>query len=166
MAIKNYLIEGVSGTGKSSVCDELIKMGYPAINGDIELAYSGNPETGEKVNIHSHQTHIWDVEKVKTFTSDKNKAVMFFCGGSRNFSKFIDLFDKVFVLTADDETIIQRLRERRGDTFGKKPEEIELVLRLNNTKEDIPRDGIVIDATQPISAVANEIISHINSNYS
>ena len=28
MGIKNYLIEGVSCTGKTTVCDELIKRGY------------------------------------------------------------------------------------------------------------------------------------------
>jgi broad-specificity NMP kinase len=39
MAKKNYLVEGVSGTGKSSVCDELQRRGYKAINGDKELAY-------------------------------------------------------------------------------------------------------------------------------
>jgi broad-specificity NMP kinase len=41
MAKKNYLVEGVSGTGKSSVCDELQRRGYKAINGDRELAYQG-----------------------------------------------------------------------------------------------------------------------------
>jgi predicted ATPase len=28
MAKRNYLVEGVSGTGKSSVCDELRRRGY------------------------------------------------------------------------------------------------------------------------------------------
>ena len=46
MGIRNYLIEGVSGTGKTSVCKELKRRGYHAINGDRELAYQGDPETG------------------------------------------------------------------------------------------------------------------------
>ena len=33
------LIEGLSGTGKTSVCDELQRRGYHAIHGDRELAY-------------------------------------------------------------------------------------------------------------------------------
>jgi hypothetical protein len=44
MGIRNYLIEGVSGTGKTSVCDELQRRGYHAIHGDRELAYQGDPE--------------------------------------------------------------------------------------------------------------------------
>jgi predicted ATPase len=31
MGIRNYLIEGVSGTGKTSVCNELQRRGYHAI---------------------------------------------------------------------------------------------------------------------------------------
>ena len=45
MGIKNYLIEGVSGTGKTSVCDEMRRQGYHSIHGDRELAYQGDPRT-------------------------------------------------------------------------------------------------------------------------
>jgi hypothetical protein len=48
MGMRNYLIEGVSGTGKTSVCNELQRRGYHAINGDRELAYQGDPETGNR----------------------------------------------------------------------------------------------------------------------
>ncbi|WP_255508672.1 hypothetical protein [Micromonospora sp. A202] len=41
MGLRNYLIEGVSGTGKTSVCKELQRRGYDAVNGDRELAYQG-----------------------------------------------------------------------------------------------------------------------------
>ncbi len=47
MGVRNYLIEGVSGTGKTTVCDELLRRCYDAINGDRELAYRGDPKTGE-----------------------------------------------------------------------------------------------------------------------
>ncbi|MGX9900777.1 hypothetical protein ACW0JT_14565 [Arthrobacter sp. SA17] len=46
MGRKNYLVEGGSVTGKTSVCDELRRRGYHAIHGDRELAFQGNPETG------------------------------------------------------------------------------------------------------------------------
>jgi hypothetical protein len=48
MGMRNYLIEGVSGTGKTSLCKELQRRGYYAINGDTELAYQGDPETGKQ----------------------------------------------------------------------------------------------------------------------
>lgn len=45
MGIRNYLIGGVSGAGKTTVCNELQRRGYHAIHGDRELAYQGDPET-------------------------------------------------------------------------------------------------------------------------
>ena len=49
MGRRNFLIEGVSGTGKTSVCTELRRRGFHAVNGDTDLAYQGDPETGESV---------------------------------------------------------------------------------------------------------------------
>ena len=89
MGRRNYLIEGLSGTGKTSVCDELQRRGHHAIHGDRELAYRGDPETGEPMEGFAHEHHIWDVEKVRSLVADQSHAATFFCGGSRNFSKFI-----------------------------------------------------------------------------
>jgi len=99
---ENFLIEGVSCTGKTSVCKELQRRGYHALNGDRELAYEGDPETGEPVEgitgLAVHEYHIWHVDTVKALVVNQDEAVTFFCGGSRNFPKFIDLFDEVFIL--------------------------------------------------------------------
>ncbi|MFI1018479.1 AAA family ATPase [Streptomyces sp. NPDC020965] len=158
MGMKNYLIEGVSCTGKTSVCNELLRRGYDAINGDRQLAYQGDPETGRETEGHGHESHIWDVEKVEAIVADKRTPVTLLCGGSRNFSKFTHLLDGVFVLEIDLDTLIRRLDERPDDEWGAKPEERELVLRLHRTKEDVPKDGISIDATAPLAHVVDEII--------
>ncbi|XXM72330.1 AAA family ATPase [Lysinibacillus sphaericus] len=158
MGIKNYLIEGVSGTGKTSVCNELQRRGYHAIHGDRELAYQGDPETGERTDTASHENHIWNVKKVKSLVANHDHEVTFFCGGSRNYSRFIHLFDEVFVLDIDAATLNSRLDSRPEDEFGGKKEERELVLRLHQTKEDIPENGIIIDAAAPIEQVVDEIV--------
>jgi predicted ATPase len=46
MGRRNYLMEGVSGTGKSAVWEELRNGGYHVINGVGELAYQRDPLTG------------------------------------------------------------------------------------------------------------------------
>ncbi len=180
MGKRNYLIEGVSGTGKTSVAEELQRRGYGyhVLHGDRELNYWGDPMTGVPVNepIHANERdkavwqqehHLWDIDKVKSVIADHSKAISFFCGGSRNFSKFIDLLDGVFVLeVADLGTLFRRLDERvaRDPTdWGGKPEEKELVARLHRTKEYIPSGGIVIDATQPLVSVVDEILRHIRA---
>ncbi|MET3544771.1 adenylate kinase family enzyme [Paenibacillus favisporus] len=161
MGIRNYLIEGVSGTGKTSVCKELQRRGYHAIHGDRELAYQGDPETGIRTDGVTHENHIWHVDNVKALVANQDEAVTFFCGGSRNFSKFIDLFDGVFVLDVDLDTLNRRLDERPENEWGGKPSERKLIARLHQTKEDIPKNGMIIDATAPIEHVVDEIIRQI-----
>src|SRR5688572_20773578 len=137
MAKRNYLIEGSSGTGKSAVWEELQKRGYKAINGDRELAYRGDPETGTRIEGPGFWFHIWDVDKVREIVANKDDDVTFFCGGSRNFHKFIELFDKVFVLEVDYETLKKRLEIRDADDWNviDNDNRIEFVLRMHATKE-------------------------------
>jgi len=158
MGVRNYLIEGVSGTGKSSVCEELQRRGYRAIHGDRELAYQGDPDTGKPMAGFAHEHHMWHVAKVKALIANQDEAVTFFCGGSRNSSNFIDLFDGVFVLEVDSDTLKRRLDERTENEWGGKPAEQELILRLHRTKEDIPANGIPIVATEPVARVVDEIL--------
>jgi broad-specificity NMP kinase len=168
MGVRNYLIEGVSGTGKTSVATELQRRGYHVIHGDRELAYKGDPQTGEPLDActlkrhtldfeFGHKHHIWDISKVRSLIAARGHSISFFCGGSRNFYHFINLFDVVFVLDADLETLNRRLATRTEDEFGAKPAERELVFRLHATKEDIPK-GIIIDATAPLARVVEEIL--------
>lgn len=173
MGRRNYLIEGVSCTGKTSVCSELRRLGYHAVNGDQELAYQGDPETGEFVDqpllqdeflkavwVHAH--HIWDIAKLKSILSDRSTDISFFCGGSRNFSQFIGLFDAVFVLEIDRKTLSQRLAGRQADEFGGKSHERELIFQLHASKQDVPENGFAIDATRPLPRVVDEILARCN----
>jgi hypothetical protein len=170
MGVRNYLIEGVSGSGKTAVAEELQRRGYHVIHGDRELSYVGNPETGEPLDGPPHESvtdtvtwryehWIWRVDKVKSLVADQRNAMAFFCGHSRNFHHFIDLFDEIFVLEVDLETLNRRLARRPEDEFGGKPAERELTARVHATKEDTPKGGVMIDAAAPLGRVVDEILS-------
>ena len=162
MGIKNYLIEGVSCTGKTSVCDELQRRGYHSIHGDRDLAYQGDPETGEPLDGFAHGHHIWDVGKVRALVADQSHAASFFCGGSRNFDRFIDLFDEVFVLEVDLDTLNRRLAARPEDAWGGPAGECESMARRSHaTREDLPENAITIDATAPLSRVVDAILESV-----
>ena len=162
MGVRNYLIEGVSGTGKTSVCDELQRRGYHSIHGDRELAYQGDPETGEPLNGFAHEHHIWDLDKVRTLAADQSHAASFFCGGCKNLERLIDLFDRVFVLEVDRDTLNRRLAARPESEFGGRANEREFITRLHAAKEDVPEDAITIDATAPLARVVDEILEKCN----
>ncbi len=163
MGVKNYLIDGVSCAGKTSVCDELQRRGYHAVHGDEELAYWGDPKTGKPVDGRSEEQRawIWDVEKVRALAADQTHEVTFFCGGSRNSDRFIGLFDEVFVLEIDLDTLNLRLAARPENEWGGTASEGESFARLQHaTKEGLPQNAIRIDATAPLSSVVDKILEY------
>ncbi len=159
MGTRNYLIEGLSGTGKTSVCEELERRGFHTVHGDRVLAYRGDPETGVPREGSAHEHHIWDVDKVNALVADTTEPATFFCGGSRNFSKFIDLFDAVFVLEVDLPTLHRRLDGRPDEEWGGGiPTDRARIVEWHRTKGDVPQNAIPIDATAPIERVVDEIL--------
>jgi hypothetical protein len=166
MGKRNYLIDGVSCAGKTTVCGELQRRGYHVIHGDEELAYWGDLKTGEPVNgsADKHRAWLWNVEKVGVLVADQNYGATFFCGGSRNFNRFIGLFDEVFVLEIDLETLNRRLAARPETEWGGTAQEGESFARVQHaTKVGLPVNAILIDATAPLASVVDEILHHVRA---
>lgn len=169
---RNFLVEGVSGAGKTTVAEELERRGYQVVHGDRVLARRGDPVTGQLFDEpiagwsleQRHRHHIWDVTQVRTLVTDHSHPVTFFCGGSRNSAMFLDLFDAVFVLEVDIETLDRRLDDRPADEFGNVPEERALVRRVHLTREDLPASGVSINATRPVTDVVDEILRRVDEN--
>jgi hypothetical protein len=163
MGVKNFLVEGVSCSGKTSVCEELERRGYHTVHGDRDLAYWGDPETGEPLDSSAYEHWIWDVEKVRAWVADRSHAASFFCGGSRNFDRFIDLFDGVFVLEVDLDTLNRRLALRPEDEWGGPASDGASNARLQHaTREGVPKNAITIDATVPLARVVDAILESAN----
>jgi len=76
------------------------------------------------------------------------------------------LFDGVFILDVDLDTCLRRIdgRVARDPTnWGGTHEELEIIVRLHQTKEAIPSSGVTIDATRPLESVVDEILTCIQS---
>jgi hypothetical protein len=147
MAKRNYLVEGLSGVGKSSVYDELIRRGYKAISTD--RAWKDRADS------------VWGEQKAVSELESPEPEVLFVCGSSRNRDRFLPYFTKIFNLRIDDDTMRRRLQERTNNEFGKQPEELELMLRLNRSDEK-PAGAIDVDATQPLDRVVDELLRLAN----
>ncbi len=159
MGVRNYLVEGLSCTGKTSVGEELQRRGYHVVHGDRELAYQGDPETGEPTDGHVHEHHLWRVDQVRALVASHDAEATYFCGGSRNFETFLDLFDGVFVLEVDLDTLNRRLDARPAEAWGAGgPTERERMVRLHQTRAEVPQQAISIDATAPLGQVVDEIL--------
>jgi broad-specificity NMP kinase len=157
MAKRNYLVEGLSGTGKSSVYEELIRRGYHAISTDRVWAYHADPQTGLPGGSVHHDNWMWDQQKAARELERPEPEVLFVCGSSRNRDHFLPYFTKVFNLRIDDDTMRRRLRERTDDDWPLGQEGVELMLELNRSEER-PAGAIDIDATQPLSRVIDDLL--------
>ncbi|HET6759482.1 MAG TPA: AAA family ATPase [Propionibacteriaceae bacterium] len=157
MAKRNYLVEGLSGAGKSSVYQELIRRGYTAISTDRAWAYHADPHTGLPGGPVHHDNWMWDQQKALSELESPEPEVLFVCGSSRNRDRFLPYFTKVFNLRIDDETMRRRLQERTDNDFGKQPEEVEIMLTLNR-RDEKPAGAIDVDATQPLNWVVDELL--------
>ena len=121
----DYLIDGSSGTGKSTIFEELTRRGYHAISSDRAWAYSADPESGLPGGPRHHDNFLWDKTKAIPALESNDPDVLFVCGSCRNRDEFRPYFRKVFNLKIDDDTMRRRLDERTNNDFGKKPEEVD-----------------------------------------
>jgi len=143
MAQRNYLVDGLSGTGKSSVYEELVRRGYLAISTDRAWSH--------------HETRMWDEQRAIGELESDEPDVLFVCGGSLGRERFLPYFTKVFNLVIDDATMRSRLGRRTEADWALGQDGVELMLTLNQQGEK-PPGAIDIDATQPLEQVVDEVL--------
>jgi gluconate kinase len=161
MAKRNYLVEGLSGAGKSSVYEELIRRGYRAISTDRAWKYYADPDTRLRGGPPHHDNSLWDPQRAVSELENPEPEVLFVCGSSGNRDRFLPYFTKIFNLRIDDDTMRRRLRERTNNEFGKQLAEAELMLELNR-RDEKPAGAIDVDATQPLNQVVDELLRLAN----
>jgi hypothetical protein len=161
MAKRNYLVEGLSGAGKSSVYDELIRRGYPAVSTDRAWAYYADPDTGLPGGPIGHENFMWNEQRAVSELESPEPEVLFVCGSSSNRDRLLPYFTKVFNLRMDDDTMRRRLQARTDDDWPLGQEGVERMLRLNRSDEK-PAGAIDVDATQPLDRVVDEVLGLAN----
>jgi dephospho-CoA kinase len=146
------LITGMSGTGKSTVIEELAARGYRAV--DID-----SPEWSEYA---PDGDWIWREDRVQALLDSLGEDdILFLSGCAENQGKFYPWFDKVVLLSAPAEVITERLRTRTNNAYGKRPEELAATLGYLETVELLLRRGAdhEIDTRAPLEAVVAEVLS-------
>lgn len=168
-----FFITGISGSGKSEVMEELKSRGYEAYGVDEDgIAHWHNNQTGfvyPKSSVKKEhrtpefiQSHSWKMSRkiVKDLASKAKNKPIFLCGVAANENEVWGLFSDVFALAVDEDTLKRRIATRTDNDYGKSPHELEQILEWqNNTNEAYKKFGhIVIDATQPVEVVVDDIL--------
>lgn len=174
--MKTYLITGNSGTGKTTVADELRRRGFEVHDFDDILARWRNDETGyvhPKSSVKAPQrtpdflkNHSWVVPRDELVSAIKqcHEDNIFFAGLASNLSEIVDLFDKVFALDVSDSELKKRINERDNNDWGKSPEELKQTLSRQSALRKSYRDSgfTIIDASQATDLITGNILENVS----
>jgi shikimate kinase len=124
-SVKKVLLTGMSGTGKSSIIDQLTALGYRAVDLDSP-EWSAYDEEGD---------WIWREDRVRTLLDREMREVLFVSGCATNQVGFHGDFDMIVLLSAPREVLVERISSRTNNEYGKRPGELEEILYYVDTVE-------------------------------
>lgn len=173
--MKKVYITGVSGTGKTTIAQELQKRGHYAISIDeVDGLCSwidqktGRNDGGKEADmtVAFVDAHDWicDVSQL-TKLLEKDVEVAFVLGMATNQKEFLPMFDQIFVLQCSPETFVERIETRTDNSFGKdKNVQAQIIARSKTYVDEMTAYGAtIINTDRPLADVVDTILSEIGS---
>lgn len=138
-------ITGMSGTGKSTVLEELARRGRHVVDTD----YGGYA-------VETDDGQVWDETRVGELLDERPDYV---AGCVPNQGVFYPRFAAVVLLSAPLEVLLERVAARTTNPFGKTPEQRARIVADHAEVEPLLRAGATaeLDARQPTADLADEI---------
>ena len=147
--MKRVLLTGMSGTGKSSVVQELTARGYKAVDTDDGFC-----------DVQPDGRQLWREDAIQELLATEDANVLFVAGCDENQGKFHPQFDHIVLLSAPLETMIERLETRTTNPYGKSPLEFGRFLEDVETVEPLLRRAAdhEVRTTAPLDDVVATIL--------
>jgi dephospho-CoA kinase len=147
--VKRVLLTGMSGTGKSSVVEELVARGYKAIDTDdgfCDVQPDGRPR--------------WREDAIEELLSAEDGDVLFVAGCDESQARFHPQFDHIVLLSAPLETMVERLQTRTNNRYGTSPVEFSRFLEDVEAVEPLLRRAAdhEVRTTVPLDEVVATIL--------
>ena len=148
------LVTGMSGTGKSAVLAELARRGHRVVETDRDdwcEEVASDDGTGTEP--------LWREDRMTALLAEHAGGTLVVAGTVPNQGRFYDRFDVVVLLSAPLEVILERVRTRRTNAFGKTDAEREQIVKDHATVEPLLRAGatVEIDTRRPLREVVEEL---------
>lgn len=154
--MKRILLTGMSGTGKSSMIGQLAARGYKTADMD-DPGWSEYSADGE---------WLWREDRVQAALSSLNNDDVFFMSGCAiNQVKFYPQFDKIVLLSAPADVIVERLTTRTNNPYGSHPDDIaETLTNLENVEPLLrKRADHEIVTTVPLDKVVESVVKLLDT---
>lgn len=148
--VQRVLVTGMSGTGKSRALAELGRLGFEVVDTD---------EPGWTDWSDRDGGYVWREDRIRELLAREGGPSLYVSGTVSNQGRFYRSFDAVVLLSAPAEVILGRIANRTTNSYGKSPEQRELVIRHLAEVEPLLRRTCTheIDATQPLASVVDQL---------
>jgi GTPase SAR1 family protein len=145
----HVLITGVSGSGKSSLVHELRGRGFLAVDADDDGFTEPGPDGAWR----------WRVDKVQRLLDEHGDRPLFFAGCSDEQARL--RFDHRVLLTAPVDLIVDRLRTRTTNAYGKTELEIDRILAEMQWVVPLLQASadLTVETTVPVGEVADCVVA-------
>jgi len=150
-------ITGPTGSGKSTICSELQKMGI--------YTYDTDNDGFRKIEkLNNRDIKVLDIEVIKQLQDRHKNEVAYVCGTSPNDLDAVDYFDNIFLLNINEEEQKKRIKNRTNYQYGKKEYQLANALkwRIIQIEKYKNAGAIVIDSSLPTETIINSIIGYIS----
>jgi dephospho-CoA kinase len=148
------LVTGMSGAGKSTVLEELGRRGIRVVDTDYGGWSHDVPD-----DAGSGVMHVWDEARIGELLDGPVSEPLVVSGTVSNQGRFYDRFSAVVLLSAPADVLLERLRTRTGNPFGKDLAELRRILQDINEVLPLLRasSSLEIDATRSVDEIADEV---------
>lgn len=149
--MRRILLTGMSGTGKSSVLNELERLGFDVVDTD---------EPGWTEWSEREDGYVWREDRITQLLDRHDGPCLYVSGTVSNQGRFYPRFDAVVLLSAPADVLLRRIDTRTTNPYGKTPEQRELILQHLTEVEPLLRRTCTheIDATQPLGDVVEQLV--------
>lgn len=175
MMKKSILITGIAGSGKTTICHKLNKLGYNAYNIETTkgLFKTFNKDGSIFLNNHNNddlkdvknREWICDLKKLNAFMKKKSQKseLVFYCGMGTNIYDIFPLFDKVILLKVSSKILRNRLSGRIKGSYGRTKKVQDWLIDGKKRIEKKMKDNgaIIIDSEGSLDQVVDKIIKNI-----
>jgi len=164
--MKRILLTGLSGTGKSTIITALAAHGYKAVDADgveysqwAAVGSAASPLEAPGTPVEVDRDWVWREDRIQALLSTEDTDVLFLGGCAANMGAFLPQFDTIILLSAPAEALVERLRTRTTNAYGKRPDEQTRVLELVDSVE--PRLRRVAHEEIDTSAPLDEVVATV-----